>query len=105
MKPVREFFVNTLVGGLLVVVPIYLAVLLLLKAMPVLVEFGVLLECCPAERAGPIAEKLCQTVREFRFVWDGRTFDIGASIGHKRATNASTMPARCASGSAASSRA
>ena len=33
MKPAREFFVNTLVGGLLVVVPIYLAVLLLLKAM------------------------------------------------------------------------
>jgi uncharacterized membrane protein len=33
MKHAREFFVNTLVGGLLVVVPIYLAVLLLLKAM------------------------------------------------------------------------
>ena len=29
----REFVVNALVGGLLVVVPIYLAVLLLLKAM------------------------------------------------------------------------
>jgi len=33
MKHVREFFVNTVVGGLLVVVPIYLAVLLLLIAM------------------------------------------------------------------------
>src|SRR6476619_3654664 len=33
MKNTREFFVNTLVGGLLVVIPIYLAVLLLLKAM------------------------------------------------------------------------
>ncbi len=33
MKPFREFVVNTLVGGLLVVAPIYLAVLLLLKAM------------------------------------------------------------------------
>jgi uncharacterized membrane protein len=33
MKAAREFFTNTLVGGLLVVVPIYLAVLLLLKAM------------------------------------------------------------------------
>ena len=33
MKNAREFVVNTLVGGLLVVVPIYLAVLLLLKAM------------------------------------------------------------------------
>ena len=33
MKAVREFVVNALVGGLLVIVPIYLAVLLLLKAM------------------------------------------------------------------------
>ena len=33
MKPAREFIVNSLVGGLLVVVPIYLAVLLLLKGM------------------------------------------------------------------------
>ena len=33
MKHVREFVVNVLVGGLLIVVPVYLAVLLLLKAM------------------------------------------------------------------------
>jgi uncharacterized membrane protein len=33
MKQFREFVVNTLVGGLLVVAPIYLAFLLLLKAM------------------------------------------------------------------------
>jgi len=33
MKHTREFVVNTVVGGLLVVVPLYLAVLLLLKAM------------------------------------------------------------------------
>jgi hypothetical protein len=33
MKQFREFVVNTLVGGLLVVAPIYIAVLLLLKAM------------------------------------------------------------------------
>jgi uncharacterized membrane protein len=33
MKHVRDFVVNVLVGGLLVVVPIYLAVVLLLKAM------------------------------------------------------------------------
>ena len=33
MKQFREFAVNTLVGGLLVVAPIYVAVLLLLKAM------------------------------------------------------------------------
>jgi uncharacterized membrane protein len=33
MKHAREFVVNTVVGGLLVVVPLYLTVLLLLKAM------------------------------------------------------------------------
>jgi uncharacterized membrane protein len=33
MKQAREFVVNTLVGGLLVIVPIYLAILLLFKAM------------------------------------------------------------------------
>jgi uncharacterized membrane protein len=33
MKRARGWFVNTLAGGLLVVVPVYLAVLLLLKAM------------------------------------------------------------------------
>ena len=33
MKHFREFVVNVLVGGLLVVVPVYLAVVLLLKAM------------------------------------------------------------------------
>jgi uncharacterized membrane protein len=54
MKPVREFVVNALVGGLLVVVPIYLAVLLLLKAMQAVVglvrPFAMLLpEWLPAE--------------------------------------------------------
>jgi uncharacterized membrane protein len=33
MKPAREFLINTLVGGVLVVLPIYLAVLVLLKGM------------------------------------------------------------------------
>ncbi len=33
MKPTRELFMSTLVGGLFVVVPVYLAVLLLLKGM------------------------------------------------------------------------
>ena len=37
MKQFREFLVNTLVGGLLVLAPLYLAVLLLLKAMKSLV--------------------------------------------------------------------
>ena len=33
MKHCREFVVNVLVGGVLIVVPVYLAVVLLLKAM------------------------------------------------------------------------
>ncbi len=33
MKYVREFVMSTLVGGVLIVVPVYLAVLLLLKGM------------------------------------------------------------------------
>ena len=33
MKVVREFVVSTVVGGLFIVVPVYLAVLLLLKGM------------------------------------------------------------------------
>ena len=54
MKQFREFVVSTLVGGLLVVAPIYLGVLLLLKAMQSLVglvrPFAMLLpEWFPAE--------------------------------------------------------
>lgn len=56
MKVVRQFLVNALVGGLLVVVPIYLAVLLLLKgaqsAANLIRPFAMLLpEWLPAERA------------------------------------------------------
>ena len=56
MKQCREFVVNALVSGLLVVVPVYLALLLLLKAMQSLVglvrPFALLLpEWFPAENA------------------------------------------------------
>ncbi|WP_172600462.1 EAL domain-containing protein [Sulfurivermis fontis] len=44
-------------------------------------EFGVLLEDCDLDNALLIAEELRQVVREFRFVWLGKTFEIGASIG------------------------
>lgn len=44
-------------------------------------EFGVLLENCSLDNAQLIAEELRQVVREFRFVWQGKTFEIGASIG------------------------
>ncbi len=44
-------------------------------------EFGVLLERCPPSQAMQVAETLRQTVREFRFGWEGQHFDIGVSIG------------------------
>ena len=44
-------------------------------------EFGALLESCPPEQAVRIANAMRETVREFRFVWEGKTFSIGVSIG------------------------
>ena len=44
-------------------------------------ELGALLLNCPLERACRIAEHLRSAVNRFRFPWDGRTFDVGISIG------------------------
>ncbi len=44
-------------------------------------EFGVLLEHCPVERAVEIANKILTTVREFRFAWQDKAFEVGISIG------------------------
>ncbi|MFO1417327.1 MAG: EAL domain-containing protein [Methylotetracoccus sp.] len=44
-------------------------------------EFGVLLEACPQQRALRIAQKLRRALHDFRFVWDDRSFSIGASVG------------------------
>lgn len=44
-------------------------------------EFGVLLERCPLDRATEIANQLLQAIKDFRFVWQGKTFALGASIG------------------------
>ncbi len=44
-------------------------------------EFGVLLQSCPIEPAQRIANELLQTLSDFRFVWDKKTFEITASIG------------------------
>ncbi|MGH9531596.1 MAG: EAL domain-containing protein [Terriglobales bacterium] len=44
-------------------------------------EFAVLLEDCPLEAASGIAQKLRDVVRDFRFVWQQRSFAVGASIG------------------------
>lgn len=44
-------------------------------------ELGVLLPHCPPDQAMLIADQLRQAIKNFRFVWDKRTFGIGASIG------------------------
>ena len=44
-------------------------------------EFGILLEHCPLDQALRIANELREVVQDFRFVWQGRTFSVGASIG------------------------
>ncbi len=44
-------------------------------------EFGVLLENCPLAQAKAIADKIRQQVKNFRFIWQDKTFEIGASIG------------------------
>ena len=44
-------------------------------------EFGVLLRNCSLENATKIAEKLRHRIKELRFVWQDKTFDIGVSIG------------------------
>ncbi|MBU2955803.1 EAL domain-containing protein [Marinobacter sp. F3R08] len=44
-------------------------------------EFGILLHGCDAFYAQRIAEKLCQEVSEFRFVWQNKTFSVTLSIG------------------------
>ncbi len=44
-------------------------------------EFAVLLEHCEVEQARKIAESLRTTVADFRFIWEGKTFSLGVSIG------------------------
>jgi diguanylate cyclase (GGDEF)-like protein len=44
-------------------------------------EFGVLLPTCSREQAMGVAKKLVQATSEFRFQWQGRTLDIGVSVG------------------------
>ncbi len=44
-------------------------------------EFGALLESCPLDQALRIANGMRETVREFRFVWENKTFSVGVSIG------------------------
>ena len=44
-------------------------------------EFGILLESCPLDYGRARAEELREAVAQSRFVWEQRTFGVGASIG------------------------
>ncbi len=44
-------------------------------------EFGVLLEHCPLDQAQRIAEGLRTATRDFRLVWENKTFEVSASMG------------------------
>ncbi len=44
-------------------------------------EFGLLLYGCRMDRADSILEKIRKAIKEFRFSWDEKTFELGVSIG------------------------
>lgn len=44
-------------------------------------EFGLLLHDLSIEEATRLAESLCETIAGYRFVWNGRSFEITASVG------------------------
>ncbi|MCK4705596.1 MAG: EAL domain-containing protein [Gammaproteobacteria bacterium] len=56
-------------------------------------EFGLLLENCTIKNAINIAEGLRKVVKEFRFVWEDKTFEISVSIGVVPITADSVSPA------------
>jgi len=44
-------------------------------------EFGVLLKSCGIQQAESIAKNILSVIQDFKFVWDTKTFTVGASIG------------------------
>jgi diguanylate cyclase (GGDEF)-like protein/PAS domain S-box-containing protein len=44
-------------------------------------EFGLLLERCSMKQANRVAESVRAAIEQFRFIWAGRNFRLGASIG------------------------
>lgn len=44
-------------------------------------EFALLLKDCSVDHAEHVCQKVIDAIRERRFPWDGRVYDVGASIG------------------------
>ncbi|WP_455208607.1 EAL domain-containing protein [Kaarinaea lacus] len=56
-------------------------------------EFGLLLDNCPLDRAYKIANTLLVAVQNLNFKWDGRSFQVGVSIGLVPVTSKTTNTA------------
>jgi diguanylate cyclase (GGDEF)-like protein len=56
-------------------------------------EFGILLLNCPVHDAVEVSEKLLKAINEFRFVWNGKSFTVGGSIGLVPISASMTNPA------------
>lgn len=52
-------------------------------------EFGMILENCPVDQARKIGESIISDLNQFRFLWMGKVFTTGASIGLVPFSNAS----------------
>lgn len=44
-------------------------------------EFTILLEDCSLDKGVRIGDDIRRVIREYRFIWDNKSFDVGASIG------------------------
>ncbi len=44
-------------------------------------EFGILLRHCPAHAAIRIAEKICKSIEDYHFHWEGTNYSVGISVG------------------------
>jgi len=58
-------------------------------------EFGLLLANCPLEKALDIAESLLAELRDYRFMWGERSFQLGASVGLVEITSATDNATDC----------
>jgi diguanylate cyclase (GGDEF)-like protein/PAS domain S-box-containing protein len=55
-------------------------------------EFGLILYDCDVERAELVARKIIESVQAIPFAWEGRTYDVGASIGLTIISQAGAVP-------------
>ena len=57
-------------------------------------EFGILLESCELDDALQVAEQLIDEVKKYRFIWEGKTFEVGIGIGIVQVTSDNMLPSQ-----------